>query len=262
MWYYFIHKELEVKTSNPERLKYLYENSKNGIMRSYFTKGYVLSLIAPEHITRNERGLHNINEPAIKYDRGGIYMINGRNLPKKYFDKIASKKLSVEDFFNEDNQEVKSAMLGMMQEKYGDEHIIHFFKEHIKEVDTYVDKKDSKYLEGTTNGMNVGVYTLFKGKLNTEPVAYVRCYCPSTDRMFFLGVEPNNSSAKDAIASLYRVPKILEPYIKNISRQGERFSTTFTAEGKQILESITQKQIQDNTTISGDKYFKLINYEY
>ena len=30
------------------------------------------------------------------------------------------------------------------------------------EVDTFVHKKNEKYLEGTKKGMNIGVYTLFR----------------------------------------------------------------------------------------------------
>ena len=50
----------------------------------------------------------------------------------------------------------------MIQELKGDEGIVNFFRESLNEVDTYVDKKE-KYLQGTTGGMNIGVYTLFKG---------------------------------------------------------------------------------------------------
>ena len=128
--------------------------------------------------------------------------------------------------------------------------------------DLFVDKKEAKYLEGTTKGMNVGVYTLFKGIVNNEYIAYVRCYCPSTDRMFFLGVNPENTNAKDAIASLYQIPKKLKDEIISIQRQGEVFSTNFTQKGLSLLKKMKQEDIQDMTSISGSDYFKLIQYEY
>ena len=262
MWYYFINKELGVPTSNPKRLKKLYEDSNNGIMRSYFTKGYVLSLIAPEKIERNERGFNSVDGQAIKYAKGGLFYINDTLLPSKYFNAISSRSLTPEQFFKEKNADTKAAMIGMMQQNYGEQFIIDFFKEQLKEIDNYVDKKDAKYLMGTTNGMSVGVYTLFKGVINEVEVAYVRCYCPSTDRMFYLGVHPDNTSAKDAIASLYRVPKKLVNNIKYIQRQGERFSTVFDDEGKEIVKTLKKQDYQNTTNIKGSEYFKLMRYEY
>lgn len=133
----------------------------------------------------------------------------------------------------------------------------------MQEVDTYIDKKEEKYLIGTTGGMNVGVYTLLKGKVNEEEeVSYVRCYCPSTDRMFYLGVDNTQKNAKDAIASLYRVPKKLLHHIKYIQRQGERFSTVLTESGDSVRKTMVEEDYQDTITISGNEYFLKMRYEY
>ena len=110
--------------------------------------------------------------------------------------------------------------------------------------------------------MNVGVYTLFKGQINNTDIAYVRCYCPSTDRMFFLGVNSEHNNAKDAIASLYRVPRKLKQHITHINRQGERFSTNFTKYGLALLKTLDKKDIEDLVSISGSEYFGKIKYEY
>jgi len=148
----------------------------------------------------------------------------------------------------------------MMQLVHGDSYLVRFFGDNLKEVDVFVDKKEEKYLKGTTGGMNIGVYALYKGQINGDRIEYVQCYCPSTDRMFFLGVEPHHTNAKDAIASLYRVPTFVRNDIKSISRQGERFFTTFTDEGYKKLESC--KEIEEYSTISGDEYFSKIEYEF
>ena len=50
--------------------------------------------------------------------------------------------------------------------------------------------------------------------------------------------------------------------MKSINRQGERFSTTFTDAGKALLKTLTKEDFEDMTTISGDKYFSLMKYEY
>lgn len=149
-----------------------------------------------------------------------------------------------------------------MEERWGSEYLFRFISDHLKELGTYTDKKNNKYLEGTTGAMNIGVYTLFKGKVNNIDLSFVRCYCPSTDRMFFLSVSPENKNAKDAIASLYRVPSKLKTEISYIQRQGERFSTVFTPKGKEILASLSKDEVADLTSISGNRYFSLMRYEY
>jgi hypothetical protein len=194
--------------------------------------GFCIVSNLPSKITRDaDNRLHSTDGYAIEFRDGyKLHFVHGRALPGNVFESIKDKSYTAEQFFKEPNEEVKSAAIGMMQELYGEEHVFRFFEKNLKEVDTYVDKKNKKYLEGTTGGMNVGVYTLFKGVINEEEVAYIRCFCPSTDRMFFLGVNPEHNNAKDAIASLYRVPKKLRSHIKYIQRQGERFSTVFDKE--------------------------------
>lgn len=214
-------------------------------------------------LIKNEQGLHNINGKAIEWSNGyGQYYVNGRGISEEYFNAISNKTFTVTDFINESNEEVKSTCIALMQEKHGDDFLVEFFRENLTEVDTFVDKKESKYLEGTTGGMNIGVYTLFKGVINDEPIAYVRCYCPSTDRMFFLGVNEEHENAKDAIASLYRIPVKLIRHIKSISRQGERFSTILTEEGKEVLKNLSKDDVSDLGGLNGNDYFKKMNYEF
>lgn len=109
--------------------------------------------------------------------------------------------------------------------------------------------------------MNIGVYTLLKDKDKNVKFAYVRCYCPSTDRMFFLGVPPYFNDAKNAIASLCEVPRELKDNLVSIRRQGEIFSFTFDDEGTKKLK---EKSVDLKRTVSlnGDEYFNKIEFEY
>lgn len=217
----------------------------------------------PSVCLKNENGLHNISGKAIQWADGyGQYYVNGRSIPKKYFLSISEKTFTMMDFINEKNEEHKSTCIALMQEKYGDEYIFDFFRTNLTEVDTYTDKKPGEFLIGTTGSMTVGVYTLFKGEINDQDIAYVRCYCPSTDRMFFLGVDSAHKKADDAIASLYRIPTKLKGHIETISRQGERFSTTFTEKGSEVLASLSEKEIANVSGLSGKDYFSLIKYEF
>jgi hypothetical protein len=235
-----------------------------GIYDMIQLKGFCIVSELPTEIYRDENNrLHSIESSSIKWSDGyEQYYVHGRAISQKYFDSIKNKKYSLQDFFNERNEEVKSACIQLMTELYGDNYVSNFFTECLKEVDTYVHKKDEKYLDGTTKGMNIGVYTLFCGDLNGYQIAYVRCYCPSTDRMFYLGVEPKYKKAKDAIASLYVIPSKLKTHIKSIRRQGERFSTSLSEEGKLLIEKMSHSEFENLSTISGDEYFSKMEYEF
>lgn len=263
-WYKFIQDEFQIDHPLKDTLNELYELSMDSVIsRCWFTEQYVLVLETPQNLKFENDVLHNAYGPSYTYDNGEMgFYVRGMRLDKEIFDAITNKTYTAEEFFRLDNEEVKSGCIALMQELFGDTFVFDFFKKVMDEVDTYTDIKDEEFLEGTTNGMNIGVYTLFKGKINDESISYVRCFCPSTDRMFFLGVEPKYNTAKDAIASLYRIPKELKSEIKEIRRQGERFSTIFTDKGKKLLAKLSQTDIQDTTTISGDEYFSKLTYEY
>lgn len=262
MWFDYINKVKGIQVDKMEHIEHLHKIDKNGIMRCYFVRGAVLALIAPEKVEANGDVLHNVHGPAIKYPHYSIYSINGVTIDEETFWKTKNQELTVEEYFKINNNDIRSAVGKMMEELYGIDYLFRFFNKNLKEVDTYTDKKAEEYLEGTTKGMNIGVYTLFKGRINETEVSYVRCYCPSTDRMFYLGVEPSNKNAKDAIASLYRVPRKLKNHIKYINRQGERFSTIFDEEGTKILKTLSKEDVADTVTISGDEYFNYMRYEY
>jgi hypothetical protein len=238
------------------------------ISSNYFTMIQMSNICVvaknPSHIYLNERKqMNSISDYAIKFHDGtGMHFVNGRYMNDSLFKKLSNKEYTPDEFFKEKNEEVKSSAIAFMQQAYGDEYVAGFLRDSLTEVHTFVDKKNGKFLEGTTGGMNVGVYTLFKGEINDTAIAYVRCYCPSTDRMFFLGVNPAHTNAKDAIASLYTIPTKLKPHIKGIARQGERFSTTFTDKGAKILKELTSDELKETTSITGDEYFSLMTYEF
>ena len=242
----------------------------SGIYSAIFSKEVVVVCKYPKVIHQETSGqfrLNNTEGPAVEWGSlTGInincYYINGINLSKDLFLKLKNNEYTMDDFTQEPNEEIKAACIAYMQQVKGDDYIVTFFRKNLEEVDTYIDKKSPEYMEGTTKGMNIGVYTLFKGVINDVNIAYVRCYCPSTDRMFFLGVNPRNTKAKDAIASLYQVPKKLKPHISEIHRQGERFSTNFTKEGWDIFNNMKENDIQDLVSITGNEYFTKIKYEY
>ena len=269
-WFGFMANELKIDAPINVELNTwneLYLNS--GVYSAIFSELVCIVSKYPKKIHRNAtNNLHNTDGQAIDWGystdltKFDCYYVDGFNLDKELFDKLSNKEITFEDFAKERNEEIKSAILSFYNSKFGDEFMFRFLSKNLKEVDNYVDKKDPKYLEGTTGGMNIGVYTLFSGRLMDEDIAFVRCYCPSTDRMFFLGVEPSNRTAKDAVASLYRIPRKVKEHILSIQRQGEVYSTNFTNEGLQLLHNLSKDEVADLVGITGDKYFSLLQYEY
>jgi len=235
----------------------------SGIYEMITLDGLCVVCSMPKVIQDAENRLHSVSKPAVIFKDGfSMNYIHGVFIKDDMWSKLQDGTYSFEDWLKEENEEVKTACLAFMDEKHGSEYVYRFLSEHIKEVDNFVDKKDEKYLEGTTKGMNVGVYTLFKGSWGDIELAFVRCYCPSTDRMFFLSVDPVNFSARDAIASLYRIPDKVRGEIKYIQRQGERFSTVLTEKGNEIIASLPQHEIEKLVSISGEEYFSKMRYEY
>lgn len=253
----------------------LYKDFTLNIFTAIMLKGICIVVRKPValHINTGEQPgvtmlrVHNVDGPAVEYMDGySKYFINGLKLTEEQFNKLSNKQYTLEDLLAEPNEERKAVALLFYQTKFGDEFVFRFLSDKLKKVSSYVDKKPVQYMEGTTKGMNIGVYTLFKGRVTSSNsntrVAYVRCYCPSTDRMFFLGTDPKVRTAKDAVASLYRIPKVLVNEIVEIRRQGERFSTVLTPKGNKMAKKLTEAQLGDMIPISGDEYFSKITYEY
>jgi len=229
-----------------------------------FQNAVYVSKNATKYLRDADKKLHSVYDMAVQFEGWGIYKVHGVTIPKIMFQQLTDRTYTFEQWVKESNEEVKTAALSFIEEFHGNEALFHFISDNLSEVDTFTDKKSEKYLIGTTRGMNIGVYTLFKNSPSSKlpPIAFVRCYCPSTDRMFFLSVHPDNKNAKDAIASLYRVPKKLVKEIKNIARQGERFSTIFTDRGLSILKQLSESEVSDLIPITGDEYFSKMTYEF
>lgn len=218
----------------------------------------------PSEISRDDAGrLHNLNDYAMKYEDGyGQGYFHGRYIEPQVFNALKNGEYSFEEWTKEPNEEIKSMVLVFYNEKFGGEFTYRFLSSYLREVDTYIDKKDKKYLEGTVKSMNIGTYTLFKGNVSNVDIAYVRCYCPSTDRMFFLGVNPEHTNAKDAIASLCQVPRKLRNEVVSVARQGEIFSFNLTEKGNSMVKALKTEELRDVVSLSGDEYFGKMKFEY
>lgn len=269
---YFIH---EANVEFTQELLTAYHKMREASVCAFsslqFEEVCIISRFPDELHLNNDGNMHSLDGPAIVFHDGySQYYYNGIYVEKELFLRLIDKKVTFRQWAEERNEETKSLILSFYQEKFGGEFVSKFLADHLKEVGTFVDKKNSVYLQGTVPSMNIGVYTLFKGEVQNVEIAYVRCYCPSTDRMFFLGVDPEYNNPKDAIASLCRVPKVLKDHIVSIARQGEIFSFNFNEEGTNLLkdmkERASKEELQeilgDTVPLSGDEYFLKMKFEY
>lgn len=262
MWYKFLQDEFKLDNKKSEELNWLYEkvNSAN-IAKSYLCEKVVLILRMPEKINRVNNNFHCQTDAAIIYKNQKLYYIYGVKITEEILTALNNKTYTFKDFSLEKNEEIKSAILNFFEENYGGEYVFRFLSEYLKEIDTYVHKKEEKYLENTTQSQNIGVYTLFKGNINDIDIAYVRCFCPSTDRMFFLGVNNEIDNAKDAIASLCQVPSELKDNLVSITRCGEIYSFNFDEKGINKIKN-SCIDVENVVSLSGNDYFKKLIWEY
>jgi hypothetical protein len=175
---------------------------------------------------------------------------------------VLEHTLTTEQYFKIKNEELKSAIVQYVS----DTDQLSWFHDEVlpaKKVDVFVDKKQLDRINNP-NSMTVGVYTLYKVQDRSINLAYVQCYCPSTDRCFNLRCDPRYTNAKDAIASLARPPKALMPYIKSLSRQGECFLAYVDNKDLPAVRQLLadERKRKDVKSVSGDWYFENMVYEY
>ena len=264
-WISFYDYFTQIGVLNDEKFNMYQSLIESNVFETFEFENVVFAVQTPKYILSENLLPHNTEDFAIEFNDGtGCYFINGLNVDADLFLKLKNRKYTFSDFIKEENEETKSMILLYIESRDGTEAVFDFMRDNLKQVDSFVNDTKNEYLEGTTRSNRIGVYTLFKGQINDVNIAYVRCYCPSTDRMFFLGVEPSYDSAKDAIASLYRVPTILKNNIVSISRQGEKFSTIFDDDITYKLENgeFSNDELQRYSSLSGNDYFKLMTYEF
>lgn len=102
-------------------------------------------------------------------------------------------------------------------------------------------------------------YDLYKGTILDTEVSYVYTQDASTDRTFMLAVKNEISKAKDAPASLVRVPKALHSHIEAIRRQGEKY--TYAWDIDVDSKEWKEKWNSELTPLTGELYFDKLVYE-
>lgn len=229
----------------------------SNVFEAFEFENTVFAVQPPTSIISTNDLPHCTTGPAITMRDGSeYYYINGLLVKEKLFKSLVDGTYNFQDFLNEENEEIKSAVLFYLEDVYGTEGVFDFISNNLSEVDVFVNEKSSVASDIAK------VYTLYKGEVSGYDIAYVKCACPSTERKFFLGVQPEETNAKDAIASLYRIPTQLKDKIVSFSRQGEKFSTIFDQETTTKIANSEFGEFEDYTSLTGDEYFSLIENEF
>ena len=197
-WYKFIQDEFKIDHKNKELLDWLYANANNNIARCYFTSMFVLVLKMPKYIKRNEIGFNSVDSPAIEWENYGMYYINGRRISKEYFDKVANKTLTFDEFIGIENEDVKATIVSMIIQKFGNPYLMEFL--NAKVVDEVKIDHTSGYSEivrlWKTNKTFPFVNDL-QGNLN-QPYAWLELTCPSTKSVYLITTSAHFTSALEA----------------------------------------------------------------
>jgi hypothetical protein len=141
----------------------------------------------PTEIHFEDSRLHNLNGPAVRFKDYDVYALNGRIFDQEWIW-TEKNQHTLERFMQQDNEEVKAAMLAVM----GGENAVKMLgAENV-----------------STEQANGETYRLWKTKkkfpeADNKKLAWVEVECPSTKTHYFIGVQPKWNNALDAIASTW-----------------------------------------------------------
>lgn len=206
MWYKFIKDEFKIETSKAKELDTLFAMvKKSSIAKTFLCDKIVLVLRMPQYIHRNEIGFHCVeNKPAIGYEGSDLYYINGRKIPKEYYDKYFSKTLTFNDFVNETNEDIKAGIITLIKENEGNEGLLKFLNAYL--VDEKVITHNSKDFEKMYNAKRSETLRLYKTKDSysflqdskgnfNQPYAWIEMACPSTESVYLIDTCPTFTDA-------------------------------------------------------------------
>jgi hypothetical protein len=170
---------------------------KLGVWYAFFFEKVAFIMRRPTVVKQNERKqLHSTDGPALAFKDGTkLYMLNGVQFDKKWFDKIVGDKMTPQQIFAIDNTEHRRIAYEFMDKTK---------MKNLKGLKVLDEVKDDGY------GYKMKVIS-FEVKNIDEPLKYLNCFCPSTGREYFLGTNKDTClEAKNALFGLSEVEYIKE----------------------------------------------------
>jgi hypothetical protein len=149
---------------------------------------------------KNEKGLHCVIGPAIKWKDGyEQYYINGRKIDKQWFKLCLTNSLSKNEFVNEQNDEKRSAAYMIL----GEEKIMSLLGAKL------IDEVSITHQNGETETIGYFRTTEKLNNFKKQPYAWRKVTCPSTGTSYLTPTDPSLKTAMD-VAKFHRpsfVPK-------------------------------------------------------
>lgn len=194
-WFKFIKDEFDLQSEIGGELDLwdnLYQSS--GVYSAIFSELVCIVSKYPKkiHVDESKR-IHNTNGVAVEW--GALtdltnfdgYYIHGRQIPKNVFEKCLSGQIKKEDYLNEKNDEIRSAIYEIMGDKMMD-------LLEAEEIDSVTIVHKNSETE------KISIYRT-KQKLNkhkNEPYAWIKRICPSTGTAYMTPTNPAFNKAIDA----------------------------------------------------------------
>jgi len=201
--YYDCYVYLEIKMEDDliEANEMLLKLIKAGIFTSIEFDEAIIIVERPDilHVDA-EYNLHCPTGPAVGWSqsRKGLYYINGRELPQWPFKAIENNTLTLEQFLNEDNEEVRAAIYEIMEATNGEGAMLRFLGA------TVVDSSQVVHADGS-----IETIELYKTELEFEgeedfhgnspsKLTWLKMTCPSTGTNYLLPSDASFNTALDA----------------------------------------------------------------
>lgn len=196
-WYAYYDTFIEFGILPPEKFERYHQLRQivdTGIFLTIEFQYAVIICEKPVFCKKNDKGMHCIDGPAIKWRDGyEQYHINGRRIEKAWAKKCLSEQVTQHEFLSETNDEKRSAAYLLL----GEEKMMKLLEAQL------VDEVSITHENGETE--TIGYYKT-KKSLNTfkrKPYAWRKVICPSTGTSYLTPTNPDLKSAMD-VAKFHR----------------------------------------------------------
>lgn len=196
-WYAYYDAFLEFGIFPKEKFEKYYklrEITNTGIYDTIEFQYAIIICEKPIFCKKNDKGLHCIDGPAIKWRDGyEQFYINGRRIEREWAKMCLSGRLTQQDFLKETNDERRSAAYVLL----GEEKIMKLLDAHLAdsvEITHENGESETVFFYKTKKAVNS-----FKKK----PYAWRKVICPSTGTSYITPTNPDLKTAMD-VAKFHR----------------------------------------------------------
>lgn len=207
-WFEFVRKELGIKLdkeTNNIFQKTFKLQKESGIYNAIFSEALCVISKYPKKVHRNESfDLHNVNGSAVEWSSFSnetsfyCFYVNGRQVEKSLIESEFSKN----DVIQENNEDVKAAMISIIKEREGDQGLLSFLDAVI------VDEQEITHFEGYIEKIRLyktkESYDILQDRHGVmgQPYCWSEIKCPSTGSTYLIENSADFTDALEAVKFL------------------------------------------------------------